>query len=207
VTRSASANGYRIERITDLRTGERLHFDQRGGTLTVKGITDWDQYDTVFKVTTAAHRQGVHPTGLVKAGEPALTDGDFTTYSDNKGVLPAGYTLDLGRVRRAAFLGINQREWSPTHNRETFGRKEDSARIKDYTVSVSDDGATWREEKAGVLESARGIRFIDLGDRLRTRCIRLDVSTTWAAATVPNFYQQLKIDEIQVGYGHPLVHG
>ncbi|MET8248735.1 alpha-L-fucosidase [Streptomyces sp. NPDC005202] len=200
-------NGYRVERITDLRTGRRLHFDQQDGTLTIKGIADWDPYDTVFKVRTAPHREGVYPTGVVRASEPALTDGDFTTYTDNQGALPATYTLDLGRVRGAAFLGINQREWSPTYNRETFGRKEDSARIKDYTVSVSDDGTTWRDVRAGVLESARGVRFIGLGDGLRTRYIRLDVATTWAAATVPNFHRQLKIDEIQVGYGHPRSHG
>jgi len=199
-------NGYRIERITDLRSGKRLRFDQRDGTLTIRGIADWDAYDTVFKVRTAGERWGVYPTGTVKASEPALTDGDFTTYTDNKGVLPASYTLDLGRIRKAAYLGINQREWSPTYNRETFGRLEDSARIKDYTVSVSDDGTTWREVRAGVLESARGIRFIDLGDGVRTRYLRLDVPTTWSAATVPNFYQQLRIDEIQVGYGHPKGH-
>ena len=117
-------NGYRVDRITDLRTGRRLHFDQRDGTLTIRGIADWDPYDTVFEVRTEPRREGVYPVGAVKASEPALTDGDFTTYTDNKGVLPAGYTLDLGRVRRAAFIGINQREWSPTYNRETFGRKE-----------------------------------------------------------------------------------
>ena len=200
-------NGYRVDRITDLRTGRRLHFDQRDGTLTIRGIADWDPYDTVFEVRTEPRREGVYPVGAVKASEPALTDGDFTTYTDNKGVLPAGYTLDLGRVRRAAFIGINQREWSPTYNRETFGRKEDSARIKDYTVSVSDDGTTWSQVRAGVLESARGIRFIDLPDGLRTRYLRLDVPTTWGAPTVPAFYQQLRIDEIQVGYGHPTRHG
>ncbi|MFF4400548.1 alpha-L-fucosidase [Streptomyces sp. NPDC001480] len=200
-------NGYRVTRVTDLRTGKRLHFDQRDGTLTVRGITDWDPYDTVFKVRTSGHRRGVYPAGSVRASQPALTDGDFTTYTDNQGVLPAGYTLDLGKSRKVSYLGINQSEWSPTYNRESFGRKEDSARIKDYTVSVSDDGTAWREVDAGVLESARGIRFIDLGDRLRTRYIRLDVPTTWSAATVPNYYRQLRIDEIQVGYGHPTSHG
>ncbi|MER6229689.1 alpha-L-fucosidase [Streptomyces sp. NPDC001663] len=200
-------NGYRVERITDLRTGKRLHFDQRDGTLTIKGIGDWDPYDTVFKVRTAAHREGVYPTRTVRASEPALADGDFTTYTDNSGVLPVSYTLDLGHVRKVGFLGINQREWSPTYNRETFGRKEDSARIKDCTVSVSDDSATWRDVKAGVLESARGVRLVDLGDGLRTRYIRLDVQTTWAAATVPAFYRQLRIDEVEVGHGHPVGHG
>lgn len=117
-------NGYRVEKITDLRTGRKLHFDQRDGTLTIKGIGTWDPYDTVFKVRTAPDREGVYPTGTVRASEPALTDGDFTTYTDNKGVLPASYTLDLGRVRKAAFLGINQREWSPTYNRRpSAGRR------------------------------------------------------------------------------------
>ncbi|MFE9614050.1 alpha-L-fucosidase [Streptomyces sp. NPDC006012] len=200
-------NGYRVQGVTDLRTGERLHFDQRDGTLTVRGITDWDPYDTVFKVRTAPDREGIYPAGTVRAGEPALTDGDFTTYTDNKGVLPARYTLDLGRVRPVDSLGVHQREWSPTYNRETFGRKEDSARIKDYTVSVSEDGGTWREVRAGVLESARGIRFIDLPDGLRARYLTLDVATTWSAETVPAYYRQLRIDEIQVGHGHPAGHG
>ncbi|MFJ6570953.1 alpha-L-fucosidase [Streptomyces sp. NPDC091292] len=201
-------NGYRVKRVTDLRTGKRYPFDQRDGTLTVRSVTDWDPYDTVLKVETLPHREGVYPTGSVKASEPALTDGDFTTYWDNKGTLPASLTLDLGRVKRAAYLGINQREWSPTYNRETFGRPEDSARIKDYTVSVSEDGTTWRQVRAGVLESARGIRFIDLGtDGVRTRYVRLDVATTWSSPTVPRFYQQLQIDEIQVGHGHPKSHG
>lgn len=57
-----------------------------------------------------------------------------------------------------------------------------------------------------MLESARGIRFIDLGAGPRTRVIRLDVSTTWSAATAPNFFEQLRIDEIQAGHGHPVGH-
>ncbi|MFI5684823.1 hypothetical protein [Streptomyces sp. NPDC051636] len=70
------------------------------GALTLKGITQWDPYDAVFKVLTAPHREGLYRAGQVKASEPALTDGDFTTYTDNKGVPPAGYTLDLGRSAR-----------------------------------------------------------------------------------------------------------
>lgn len=195
-------NGHRVRRVTDLRTGERLPFAQSDGSLTVRSIEDWDAYDTVFKVETERGREGSYPPGSVKADDPALTDGDFSTYSDNKGTLPVSVTLDLGKRKKAAFLGINQREWSPTHNRPTFGRPEDSARIKDYTVSVSDDGRRWQQIKAGVLESARGIRFIDLGDDVRTRLLKLDVSSTWAAATAPNFHRQLKIDEIQVGHGY-----
>lgn len=58
-----------------------------------------------------------------------------------------------------------------------------------------------------MLESARGVRFIDLGAPVSTRYIKLDVPTAWAAPTVPAFYRQLRIDEIQVGYGHPSGHG
>ncbi|MET7619375.1 alpha-L-fucosidase [Streptomyces sp. NPDC005408] len=198
-------NGYRVKRVTGLRTGKPMRFEQQGGSLTIKGISAWDPYDTVFSVDTARHREGVYPTGSVKASEPAIADGDFTTYYDNKGALPVALTLDLGKVRKAQYLAINQREWSPTYNRETFGRAEDSARIKDYTVSVSNDGATWRQVKAGVLESARGTRFLDLG--VRARYIRLDVDSTWSKETVPRFYKQLQIDEIQVGYAYPRSHG
>ncbi|MEI5101276.1 alpha-L-fucosidase [Streptomyces sp. PmtG] len=195
-------NGHRVTKVTDLRTGKTLPFSQADGSLTIKSVKDWDAYDTVFKAETTGQREGVYPTGSVKASEPALTDGDFTTYTDNQGRLPVSFTLDLGSRKNAAYLGVNQREWSPTHNRSTFGRPEDSARIKDYTVSASDDGRRWRTIKTGVLESARGIRFIDLGDGVRTRHLKLDVTTTWAADTAPNFHRQLKIDEIQVGYGH-----
>jgi hypothetical protein len=74
-------------------------------------------------------------------------------------------------------------------------------------VSVSEDGTTWRDIKAGVLESARGVRFVDLGGGLRTLCVRLDVATARAAATVPNFCRRLRIDEIHVGHGNPASHG
>ncbi|GAA3790838.1 hypothetical protein [Streptomyces chiangmaiensis] len=82
------------------------------------------------------------PTGTVTVSEAVVADGDFATCADNKGVLSASYTLDPGRVRKVTLLGINQREWSPTYNRETFGRKQDSARLKDYTVPDSDEGNT-----------------------------------------------------------------
>ncbi len=205
-------NGYRVERVTDLRTGKRMRFEQRDGSLTVKGITAWDPYDTVFSVDTQRHRQGIHPARSVKAtatsakeGFPAsaLTDGDFTSYWDSDAQVPVRVTLDLGRVRKATFLGLNQREWSPTYNRETFGRAEDSARIKDYRVSLSRDGRTWGEPvRTSVLESARGTRFIDLGTH-HTRWIRLEIDSTWSKETVPRFYRQLQIDEIHVGYDHP----
>ncbi|MFD9910543.1 alpha-L-fucosidase [Streptomyces sp. NPDC059063] len=195
-------NGYRATRVTDLRTGKSLPRTQGDGRLTIGPVEDWDPYDTVFKVETEPQRYGVYPTGSVKASEPRLTDGDFSTYTDNQGKLPVSFTLDLGAPKKAAYLGVNQREWSPTHNRSTFGRPEDSARIKNYTVSASDDGRRWRTVRTGVLESARGIRFIDLGDDLKTRYLKLDATTTWAAESAPNFHHQLKIDEIQIGYGN-----
>ncbi|WP_197367422.1 alpha-L-fucosidase, partial [Streptomyces clavuligerus] len=204
-------NGHRVRRVTDLRTGERLAFDQRDGTLTIRGITRWDPYDTVFTVDTLPDREGVYPARSVRAtatsakeGFPAtaLSDGDFTTYWDSAAQLPAGVTLDLGRTKKVRFLGLNQREWSPTYNRETFGRAEDSARIKDYRVALSRNGTTWETVRTAVLESARGTRFIDLGER-SARYVRLTVDTTWASASVPRFHRQLQIDEIQVGHGHP----
>ncbi|MQS35167.1 alpha-L-fucosidase [Streptomyces katsurahamanus] len=205
-------NGHRVRRITDLRTGERIAFDQRDGVLTLKGITAWDPYDTVFAVDTRPGREGLHPARSVKAtatsakeGFPAsaLSDGDFASFWDSAAQLPVSLTLDLGRVRKARFLALNQREWSPTYNRETFGRAEDSARIKDYRVSLSRDGVTWGEPvRSGVLESARGTRFIDLGDQ-RARYLKLEIDSTWAKETVPRFHRQLQIDEIRVGHGHP----
>ncbi|MGW1979642.1 alpha-L-fucosidase [Streptomyces sp. NPDC001889] len=209
-------NGHRVRRVTDLRTGERLAFDQRDGTVTVKGITAWDPYDTVLTVDTHPDREGVYPARSVratatsaKAGFPAsaLSDGDFSAHWDSDGQVPVSVTLDLGRVKQVTHLGVSQQEWSPTHSRETFGRAEDSARIKDYRVSVSRDGTTWGAPvRSAVLESARGTRFIDLGT-LRTRYIRLDIDSTWAKETVPRFHRQLRVDEIQVGHAHPRSRG
>ncbi|WP_113704935.1 discoidin domain-containing protein [Nonomuraea lactucae] len=165
---------------------------------------------TTFKVKTAEDRQGVYPPGTITAtggttGTEALVDGDYLTYWDAKQQIPASLTLDLGEVRKARYLAVNQREWSPTHNRGAFGRKEDSTRIKDYRVQVSIDGDTWKQVKAGVLESAKGVRFIDLGN-LKTRHIRLDIDSTWGSPTVPSFYNKLAIDELYVGWRHPVRH-
>ncbi|MFE1849627.1 alpha-L-fucosidase [Streptomyces sp. NPDC002387] len=207
-------NGYKIVRVTELRSGKRLPFEQKDGRVTISGIAAWDPYDTVLRVHTAA-REGLYPQRQITStasaaadGFPAtgLTDGSFLTWWDSGEALPVSVTLDLGRRLPVSFLAINQREWSPTYNRETFGRKEDSARIKDYEVYVSDDGKEWGAPiLTGVLESARGVRFIDL-DVPRTRYVRLTVNTTWAAATVPAFYQKLGIDEMRVGWRSPVGH-
>jgi alpha-L-fucosidase len=204
-------NGYRILRVCDVRTGKRLAFEQQDGHVTISGVPAWDPYDTVLKVITAA-REGFYPQALIKSSASAsssdstgdfLTDGSFLSWWDNGGTLPVSLDLDLRGRLPVKFLALNQREWSPTYNRETFGRKEDSARIKDYEIYTSDNGTDWGTPVlTGVLESARGVRFIDL-DVPPTRFIRITVNTTWAAETVPTYYRKLKIDEIRVGYRSP----
>ncbi|WP_291411270.1 alpha-L-fucosidase [Actinophytocola sp.] len=201
-------NGYQVTRVTDLRTGERMRFGRSGGYLSIMDIRDWDDYDTVFQVDTAGRRgalDGVRATASAESdGHPApsLVDGSYQDYWDSDGQLPVSVTLDLGKRRAADHLAVHQREWSPTYARETFGRPEDSARIKDYRVSVSDDRVHWREVRAGALPSARGVRFIDIGAQ-RARYVRLDVLNTWGGAQAPNFVHQLRIDEIEVAHGYP----
>nr|WTB28491.1 alpha-L-fucosidase [Streptomyces sp. NBC_00830] len=207
-------NGHKVMRISDLRTGKAVAFDQRDGSVTLKGIEDWDPYDTVFQVETVRDKQGRYAPGSVTAtatsakdGQPAvnLTDGDATTYWDSDSQVPVSFTLDLGDVKKAQYVGISQTEWSPIYNRETFGRKEDSARIKDYKVYVSDDGEHWGEPvKAGVMESARGTRYLDLD--VTTRYIKVEVDSIWSAPTVTQFYNKLKVDEITVGRYYPVGH-
>jgi hypothetical protein len=46
------------------------------------------------------------------------------------------------------------------------------------------------------------VRFIDFR-RTRARYLRLEVVSTWAAATVPTYYKQLRIDEMRVGWRYP----
>lgn len=203
-------NGYRISTVTDLRTGQRMRFSQSGGYLSILDIRSWDDYDTVFKVETAGRtgfydRSALRATASASAGDhPAsdLVDGDHETYWDSDETLPVSVTLDLGKRRDVSYLAVHQREWSPTYARESFGRPEDSARIKDYTVSVSDDGKRWREVRAGALPSARGVRSIDVGDQ-KARYVRLTVLNTWAGPQAPVYANQLRIDEIEVAHGYP----
>jgi alpha-L-fucosidase len=203
-------NGYRVARVRDLRTGRPMPFRQADGTLTIDGVTSWDTYDTVFKVETAG-QVGDYPQGTATAtatasadGFPAanLVDGDYLTYWDSKATLPVAVTLDLGHPRRVGYLAVNQREWSPTYNRSSFGRPEDSARIKDYTVEVSTDGNTWSAARTGVMPSARGVQFADLTAAEEARYVRLTVTSTWSTPDAPRYYQQLRIDELRVGDGH-----
>ena len=204
-------NGYKVTGVTNLRTGERMKFSQSGGSLTIRGIDQWDPYDTVFRVETDG-QQFYYPQDSITAtatasanGHPAsdLTDGSYLDYWDANRTVPVSIDLDLGERKPATHLAINQREWSPTHNRQTFGRAEDSSRIKDYRVYVSDDGEHWGElVKTGTMPSHRGVQFIDFG-RLMTRHIRLQVLSTWGSPDVPSFYNKLAIDEMYVGHGYP----
>ncbi|MFC4006281.1 CBM35 domain-containing protein, partial [Nonomuraea purpurea] len=206
-------NGYRVTKVSDLRTGERMRFSQSGGNLTILGITKWDDYDTVFKVETAGRQpslDGLKATATAAhADHPAsaLVDGSYETYWDSDAQLPVSLTLDLGRAKKSSYLAVNQREWSPTYARESFGRPEDSARIKDYRVHVSDDGKRWGQPvRVGAMRSARGTQFIDLGEQ-HARYIKLEVLNTWAGTEAPRFTRQLQIDEIKVVSGYPQSSG
>jgi len=174
-------------------------------------VKSWDTYDTVFKVKTSGQRY-FHDSGTMKAtasssraGHPAsnLVEGNFENHWDADGKQPVSLTLDLGRRRTATYLAVNQREMSPTYARESFGRPEDSSRTKDYRVYVSDDGRNWGEPvRIGAMPSARGVQFIDFGER-QTRFLRLEVLNTWPGPRAKPFYRQLAIDDIKVAYGYP----
>ncbi|MEU4247734.1 alpha-L-fucosidase [Amycolatopsis sp. NPDC026612] len=203
-------NGYRVTGVADLRTGKPMRFAQSGGYLSVLDITDWDAYDTVFKVTTAG-QQYFYDKNTIKAtasasadGHPAanLVDGSYLNYWDAGGQLPVSVTLDLGRKRSTAYLAVHERESSPTYARESFGRAEDSARIKDYRVHASDDGTNWRTVRTGALPSNRGVQFIDVGE-VHARYLKLEVLNTWSGPQAKPFYRQLALDEIDVAYGYP----
>ncbi len=202
-------NGYAVKSVVDVRTGAPLRFTQSGGYLTILGITSWDTYDTVFKVDTAGRQylyDGVKATASASAdGHPAsnLTDGSYENYWDAGGQQPVSVTLDLGKKRSTAYLAVHERENSPTHARESFGRAEDSARIKDYRLYASDNGKDWGQPvRTGALPSTRGVQFIDVGEQ-HARYLKLEVLNTWSGPQAKPFYHQLAIDEIEVGYGYP----
>jgi hypothetical protein len=53
------------------------------------------------------------------------------------------------------------------------------------------------------MPSDRAVQFVDLNLRRDYRYVRIEVASTWAAATAPNYYQKLRIDEMWLGWGHP----
>ncbi|UKY47732.1 discoidin domain-containing protein [Streptomyces inhibens] len=208
-------NGYRVAEVTDLRTGARIPFTQSGGSLTLSGLGDWDPYDTVFKVTTAG-RQGILPAtsytmsaSAAADGHPASAagDGDHLTYWDNDRTLPVSLTYALGADRSVRYLGINQREDSVSYARSDT---EQSARIKEYRVYASEDGTHWGSPvKTGTLPSHRAVSFIDLPATTTTRYVRLEVRSTYAAASDATRYRRLRVDETWVGtrYAAPVSGG
>ena len=141
--------------VTDLRTGERMRFSQSGGYLSILDIRNWDEYDTVFKVRDR-RPAGFLPTSRLRNGHgvgrrPPGERAGRRRLHDLLGQRQDAARVGDARPRQAApasYLAVHQREWSPTYARESFGRPEDSARIKDFTVSVSDDGKRWRQVRS-----------------------------------------------------------
>ncbi|GGN87728.1 alpha-L-fucosidase [Streptomyces albiflavescens] len=197
-------NGYRIASVTNLRTGAAVSWTQSGGVLTLNGLSGWDPYDTVFKVTTAG-REGILPASSYTMsasasasghGAAAAADGSYLTYWDSNKTLPVDLTFDLGTAKKAQYIGLNQREDSVAYARSDT---EQSARIKDYKVYVSNDGSSWGSAvKTGQLASRRGIQGIDL-TAVNARYVRLEVDSTWAASTDITRYKRLRIDEAWIG--------
>jgi hypothetical protein len=172
----------------------------------LSGVSSWDQFDTVFRVTSAG-RSGIYSGVTVSAsasasGHPgsAAGDGDYLTYWDNNKTLPVSLTFDLGTAKAIRYLGINQREDSVSYPRSDT---EQSARINGYHVFVSNDGSTWGSAvKTGSLPSHRGVQFIDV-PATTARFIRLQVDSTWAAATDTTRFKRLRVDEAWVGGSYP----
>ncbi len=202
-------NGYVVWRVRDVRTGQWFRFHQGAGTLTIEGITTWDPYDTVFEVDTL-FRFGEYPHATATASAStdghdasALTDHSYLNWWENGGQMPATITLDLGFPGHIAYLAVNQREWSSTQPRVSFGHPEDSARIKGYSVDVSRDGTNWDTViTCATMPSARAVQFIDLGVD-HARYVRLTILSNWSAPNLTQYFNQLKIDEMWLGFAYP----
>ncbi|WP_163508276.1 discoidin domain-containing protein [Fodinicola acaciae] len=197
-------NGYRVTGVTNPRTGAAIAYSQAGGSLTLTGLSGWDPYDTVFKVTTNG-RVGIYPPSTYTmsasasaGGHPAsaAADGDYLSYWDSNKTTPVSLRFDLGSAKRIQYLGINQREDSVSYSRSST---EQSARIKDYRVYVSADGTNWGNPvRSGTLPSRRGVQFIDL-PATTARHIRLEVVDTYAASSDTTRYKRLRVDEAWIG--------
>jgi alpha-L-fucosidase len=197
-------NGYRVWKVTNLRTGAAVSFSQSGGTLTLSGLSGWDPYDTVFKVITNG-RTGVYPSSSVTMsasasasghGASLAADGSYLTYWDNNKTLPVNLDFDLGSSKAVQYIGINQREDSVSYTRSST---ETSARIADFKVFESSDGVTWGSPvKTGTLPNHRGVVMLDL-PVATTRHVRLEVDSTYAASTDTTRYKRLRVDEAWIG--------
>jgi alpha-L-fucosidase len=191
-------NGYKVSRVTNLRTGAAVSWAQASGTITLSGISNWDQYDTVFKVETAG-REGIIPASSYTmsasasgSGHPAshAADGNYQTYWDATGAGTVSLRFDLGSAKKVAYVALNQREDSTTHP------ATNSARIKNYNVYTSNDGSNWTNVKSGSLANHRGVQFIDLPAGTTARHIRVEKTSTQGKA-------QLRIDEAWLGSAYP----
>jgi alpha-L-fucosidase len=196
-------NGYKITRVTNLRTGAAVSFSQGGGSVTLSGLSGWDQYDTVFKVETAG-REGVYTTGVTMSASASASghaaaaagDNDYLTYWDSNKTTPVSLRFDLGSAKRIQYIGINQREDSVSYARSST---EQSARIKEYRVYVSSDGTNWGSAiKSGTLPSHRGVQFIDV-PVTTARHVRLEVVSTYAESSDSTRYKRLRVDEAWIG--------
>jgi alpha-L-fucosidase len=190
-------NGYKVSRVTNLRTGAAVSWAQSGGTLTLNGVSSWDQYDTVFKVETAG-REGIIPPSSYTmsasasgSGHPAsaAADGNYQTYWDATGAGTVSLRFDLGSAKKVSYVALNQREDSTTYP------ASGSARIKNYNVYTSNDGTNWMNVKSGSLPNHRGVQFIDLPANTTARHIRVEKTSTQGKA-------QLRIDEAWLGSGY-----
>ncbi|MFE3182134.1 discoidin domain-containing protein [Streptomyces violascens] len=197
-------NGYQVTGVTNLRTDAAISFTQSGGTLSLAGLSGWDPYDTVLKVTTKGRTGIIAPAGYTMSasasasghGAAAAADGDYLTYWDSNKTLPVRLDFNLGAAKTVRYLGINQREDSVSYARSDT---EQSARIKGYKVYVSADGKSWGSPvKSGTLPSTRGVAFIDI-PAVSTGHVRLEVTSTYAASTDSARYKRLRIDEAWLG--------
>ncbi|MFI6318016.1 carbohydrate-binding protein [Nonomuraea sp. NPDC050556] len=181
-TLSVRDNGYTISSVTNLRTGAPVTFTQSGGTLTLSGVSSWDQYDTVFKVVSSG-RTGIY-TG-VATSPSAAGDGNYLTYGETSSV-----TFDLGSAKKIQYLGFNQREDS------TVYPSSGSARISGYQVHVSNDGSSWGSAvKTGTVPNARGVQVIDLSP-VTARYVRLTKTGTHGV-------DRWRVEEAWVGGSYP----
>ncbi|MFJ8965603.1 discoidin domain-containing protein [Lentzea sp. NPDC102401] len=191
-------NGYEVSRVTNLRTGAAVNWSQAGGTITLSGISNWDQYDTVFKVETG-EREGIIPASsytmsasAAGSGHPAshAADGNYQTYWDATGAGTVSLRFDLGSAKKIAYVALNQREDSTTYP------SSNSARVKNYNVYTSSDGSKWTNVKSGSLANHRGVQFIDLPANTTARHVRVEKTSTQGKA-------QLRVDEAWLGSAYP----
>jgi alpha-L-fucosidase len=197
-------SGYQVAKVTNYRTGAAVNFSQGDGYLTLSGLSGWDPYDTVFQVQTNG-RTGIYPastytmTATSSASghtASAAADGNYLTYWDNNKKLPVSLTYDLGSAKKVQYIGLNQREDSVSYSRSST---EQSARIRDYKVFVSNNGTDRGSAVAsGTLPSHRGAQFIDV-PATNARYVKLEVDSTWSASSDSTHYKLLRIDDSWIG--------